>query len=61
MIDNIGGMILMTSLLVGFGMPREFVLCADDPGHGGRACWSGDLIFTVDGVPPGPADRADAT
>ncbi len=46
MIDNIGGMILMTSLLVGFGMPRDFVLGRMIPGTA-VGVLVGDLIFTV--------------
>jgi len=47
MIDNIGGMILMTSLLVvGFGMPRDFVLGKMIPGTA-LGVLVGDLIFTV--------------
>ncbi len=61
MIDNIGGMILMTSLLVmGFGMPRDFVLTRMIPGTA-----VGVLVGRPDlhghGVPPGPPDRAGAT
>ncbi len=46
MIDNIGGMILMTSLLVGFGMPRDFVLSRMIPGTA-VGVLVGDLIFTA--------------
>jgi AGZA family xanthine/uracil permease-like MFS transporter len=46
MIDNIGGMILMTSLLVGYGMPRDFVLGRMIPGTA-IGVLLGDLIFTV--------------
>ena len=46
MIDNIGGMILMTSLLVGFGLPRDFVLGRMIPGTA-VGVLVGDLIFTV--------------
>lgn len=46
MIDNISGMILMTSLLVGFGMPRDFVLSRMIPGTA-VGVLVGDLIFTV--------------
>lgn len=47
MIDNIGGMILMTSLLVvGFGFPRDFVLTRMIPGTA-VGVLAGDLIFTV--------------
>jgi AGZA family xanthine/uracil permease-like MFS transporter len=46
MIDNISGMILMTSLLVGFGMPREFVLGRMIPGTA-VGVLAGDLIFTA--------------
>jgi AGZA family xanthine/uracil permease-like MFS transporter len=45
-IDNISGMILMTSLLVGFGMPRDFVLTRMIPGTA-VGVLAGDLIFTV--------------
>ncbi len=46
MIDNVGGMILMTSLLVGFGMPRDFVLGRMIPGTA-VGVLAGDLIFTA--------------
>jgi AGZA family xanthine/uracil permease-like MFS transporter len=46
MIDNVSGMILMTSLLVGFGMPRDFVLTRMIPGTA-VGVLVGDLIFTV--------------
>ena len=46
MIDNISGMILMTSLLVGFGLPRDFVLGRMIPGTA-VGVLVGDLIFTV--------------
>ncbi|QEH36823.1 hypothetical protein OJF2_54080 [Aquisphaera giovannonii] len=46
MIDNIGGMILMTSLLVGFGMPRDFVLSRMIPGTA-VGVLVGDLIYTA--------------
>jgi AGZA family xanthine/uracil permease-like MFS transporter len=46
MIDNVGGMILMTSLLVGYGFPREFVLTRMIPGTA-VGVLVGDLIFTV--------------
>ena len=46
MIDNISGMILMTSLLVGFGMPRDFVLGRMIPGTA-VGVLVGDLIFTA--------------
>ncbi len=46
MIDNISGMILMTSLLVGFGMPRDFVLGRMIPGTA-VGVLAGDLIFTA--------------
>src|SRR3954447_7037433 len=46
MIDNISGMILMTSLLVGFGMPRDFVLSRMIPGTA-VGVLVGDLIFTA--------------
>jgi AGZA family xanthine/uracil permease-like MFS transporter len=46
MIDNIGGMILMTGLLVGYGMPRDFVLGRMIPGTA-IGVLVGDLIFTI--------------
>src|SRR6266481_5897075 len=46
MIDNISGMILMTGLLVGYGMPRDFVLTRMIPGTA-VGVMVGDLIFTV--------------
>jgi AGZA family xanthine/uracil permease-like MFS transporter len=46
MIDNISGMILMTSLLVGFGLPRDFVLGRMIPGTA-VGVLVGDLVFTV--------------
>ncbi len=46
MIDNISGMILMTSLLVGFGMPRDYVLGRMIPGTA-VGVLAGDLIFTA--------------
>ena len=46
MIDNISGMILMTSLLVGFGMPRDYVLGQMIPGTA-VGVLAGDLIFTA--------------
>ena len=47
MLDNIGDMILMASLLVmGFGMPREFVLTRMIPGTA-VGVLVGDLIFTA--------------
>src|SRR5580692_2167404 len=47
MLDNIGGMILMASLLVlGFGMPRTFVLTRMIPGTA-VGVLVGDLIYTV--------------
>jgi AGZA family xanthine/uracil permease-like MFS transporter len=46
MIDNISGMILMTSLLVGYGMPREFILTRMIPGTA-LGVLVGDLIFTA--------------
>jgi AGZA family xanthine/uracil permease-like MFS transporter len=47
MIDNIGGMILMTSLLViVYGMPRDFVLTRMIPGTA-VGVLVGDLIFTA--------------
>ena len=46
MIDNIGGMILMTGLLVGYGMPRDFVLARMIPGTA-IGVLLGDLIFTI--------------
>ena len=46
MLDNIGGMILMASLLVlGFGMPRSFVLTKMIPGTA-VGVLVGDLIYT---------------
>jgi len=47
MLDNLGGMILMTGLLVGaFGMPREFVLTKMIPGTAVGVV-VGDLIYTA--------------
>ena len=47
MLDNIGGMILMASLLVlGFGFPRDFVLTRMIPGTA-VGVLVGDLIFTA--------------
>src|SRR5207302_5544370 len=47
MLDNIGGMILMASLLVGvFGMPSEFVLTSMIPGTA-VGVLVGDLIYTA--------------
>jgi AGZA family xanthine/uracil permease-like MFS transporter len=47
MLDNIGGMILMASLLVGaFGMPAEFVLTKMIPGTA-VGVLVGDLIYTM--------------
>ncbi|MFI5459831.1 MAG: permease [Isosphaerales bacterium] len=47
MLDNIGGMILMASLLVGvFNMPRQFVLTRMIPGTA-VGVLVGDLIYTV--------------
>jgi AGZA family xanthine/uracil permease-like MFS transporter len=47
MLDNIGGMILMASLLVGvFGMPSDFVLTSMIPGTAVGAM-VGDLIYTA--------------
>src|SRR5947208_12212666 len=46
MIDNISGMILMTGLLVGYGVPRDFVLSRMIPGTA-VGVLVGDLIFTV--------------
>ena len=47
MLDNIGGMILMASLLVGgFGLPRTFVLTRMIPGTA-VGVLVGDLIYTV--------------
>ena len=46
MIDNISGMILMTSLLAGFGMPRDFVLGRMIPGTA-VGVLAGDLVFTA--------------
>jgi AGZA family xanthine/uracil permease-like MFS transporter len=47
MLDNIGGMILMASLLVGaFGMPAEFVLTKMIPGTA-VGVLVGDLIYTA--------------
>jgi AGZA family xanthine/uracil permease-like MFS transporter len=46
MIDNISGMILMTSLLVSFGVPRDFILGWMIPGTA-VGVLVGDLIFTV--------------
>jgi AGZA family xanthine/uracil permease-like MFS transporter len=46
MLDNIGDMILMAGLLVGFGFPRTFVLTRMIPGTA-VGVLVGDLIFTV--------------
>ena len=47
MLDNLGDMILMASLLVGvFGMPSEFVLTRMIPGTA-AGVMVGDLIYTV--------------
>src|SRR5947199_6231521 len=46
MIDNISGMILMTGLLVGYGVPRDFVLSRMIPGTA-VGVLVGDLIFTI--------------
>jgi AGZA family xanthine/uracil permease-like MFS transporter len=47
MLDNVGDMILMTSLLVGvYGMPSQFVLTKMVPGTG-VGVLVGDLIFTA--------------
>jgi AGZA family xanthine/uracil permease-like MFS transporter len=46
MIDNTSGMILMTSLLVGYGMPRDYVLGRMIPGTA-VGVLAGDLIFTL--------------
>src|SRR4029079_17068287 len=46
MIDNISGMILMTSLLLAFGLPRDFVLTRMIPGTA-VGVLVGDVIFTV--------------
>ncbi len=46
MLDNVGGLILMASLLVGFGLPRQFVLTRMIPGTA-VGVLVGDLIFTV--------------
>ena len=47
MLDNIGGMILMASLLVlGFGLPRSFVLTHMIPGTA-IGVLIGDLIYTA--------------
>ena len=46
MLDNIGGMILMASLLVGFNLPRQFVLTRMIPGTA-VGVLVGDLIYTV--------------
>jgi len=47
MLDNIGGMILMASLLVGgFGMPKTFVLTRMIPGTA-VGVLVGDLIYTM--------------
>ena len=46
MLDNIGVMILMTSLLVGFGMDRDFVLTKMIPGTA-VGVLVGDLLFTA--------------
>jgi AGZA family xanthine/uracil permease-like MFS transporter len=46
MLDNIGGLILMASLLVGFGLPRQFVLTRMIPGTA-VGVLVGDLIYTA--------------
>jgi AGZA family xanthine/uracil permease-like MFS transporter len=46
MLDNIGDMILMAGLLVGFGFPRAFVLTRMIPGTA-VGVLVGDLIFTA--------------
>jgi AGZA family xanthine/uracil permease-like MFS transporter len=46
MIDNISGMILMTGLLVSYGVPRDFVLSRMIPGTA-VGVLVGDLIFTI--------------
>ncbi len=46
MLDNIGGMILMTSLLVAWGMPARFVLTRMIPGTAAGVLF-GDLVFTA--------------
>jgi AGZA family xanthine/uracil permease-like MFS transporter len=46
MIDNISGMILMTGLLVGFGVPRDFILSRMIPGTA-VGVLVGDLIFSA--------------
>ncbi|MHB1557916.1 MAG: permease [Isosphaeraceae bacterium] len=46
MLDNIGGMILMTSLLVAWGMPASFVLTRMIPGTAAGVLF-GDLLFTA--------------
>jgi AGZA family xanthine/uracil permease-like MFS transporter len=46
MLDNIGGLILMASLLVGFGLPRQFVLTRMIPGTA-VGVLAGDLIYTI--------------
>ena len=46
MLDNVGDMILMASLLVGFGFPRDFVLTRMIPGTA-VGVLVGDLIFTI--------------
>jgi len=46
MLDNIGGMILMAGLLVGFGLPSGFVLTRMIPGTA-VGVLVGDLIFTA--------------
>ena len=61
MLDNIGDMILMASLLVGvFGFPAEFVLTRMIPGTA-VGVLVGDLIYTCDGLPAGAADGAART
>ncbi len=46
MLDNIGDMILMAGLLVGFGFPKDFVLTRMIPGTA-VGVMVGDLIFTL--------------
>ena len=61
MLDNLGDMILMASLLVGvFGMPAEFVLTRMIPGTA-VGVMVGDLIYHGDGVPPGADGRGGPT
>ena len=62
MLDNVGDMILMASLLVGvFGFPARVRADPDDPGHGRRRAGRRPDLHR-DGLPPGAADRrADVT